>query len=154
MSVILDCLFSYLFFEETRIYKEVLLSISLLMWKKLSFSVHAFTVVCVRDVRTDMHLKQNKKKKRWRAWWCLDFGKINTNCIFDPKEAGFVSETLSFYLYANCSFVSEVLSYSSNFFLDQPHLRPQKKPPTHPLFLECHRKPAQRNEGAHRCHGC
>lgn len=63
MSVILDCLFSYLFFEETRIYKEVLLSISLLMWKKLSFSVHAFTVVCVRDVRTDMHLKQNKKKK-------------------------------------------------------------------------------------------
>lgn len=33
------------------------------MWKKLSFSVHAFTVVCVRDVRTDMHLKQNKKKK-------------------------------------------------------------------------------------------
>lgn len=64
MSVILDCLFSYLFFEETRIYKEVLLSISLLRWKKLSFSVNTFTLVCVRDVRTDMHLKQKKKKKK------------------------------------------------------------------------------------------
>lgn len=55
MSVILDCLFSYLLPKETRIYKEVSFSISFGNVGKTFFSFNIHTVVCVREGRTEMH---------------------------------------------------------------------------------------------------